>query len=73
MYFTCLISVDSTIIFCSNYGVRSEEIGNTHLPNDTGGEEDKFEDALRLLARMIARSLLKEKHDKPGTTNRKGA
>jgi len=40
--------------------VRNEQIGDTHLPYYTGGEQDKFEDALRLLARMIAKDLLRK-------------
>jgi hypothetical protein len=48
------------LYFCSNYGVKNEQIGDSHPPDYTGGEQDKFEDALRLLARMIAKDLLRK-------------
>jgi hypothetical protein len=40
--------------------VRDEQIGDGKFPEYSRGDKDKFEDALRLLAKMIAKDILRK-------------
>jgi hypothetical protein len=42
------------------YPVRDEHIADSKLPEYAMSDKDKFEDALRLLAKMIAKDILRK-------------